>query len=190
MKGVPFLALALAGCATSSVTLFENEGGHATGSVAVLGPNGEETVLDRPMTAGALSAGGAKVHTVKKVKPAYRQLLGDLPRAPSRFTLYFDQGTTRITDASRPTLAKVRTEVASRAGAAVEVVGHTDTVGSGDDNDRLSQRRAEEIVRLLVSEGFDADALSATGRGERELLVTTADNTANAENRRVEIVVR
>ena len=64
---------------------------------------------------GALSAGGAKVHTVKKVKPAYRQLLGDLPRAPSRFTLYFDQGTTRITDASRPTLAKVRTEVASRA---------------------------------------------------------------------------
>ena len=37
-------ALSLAGCATSSVTLFENEGGHATGSVAVLGPAGEETV--------------------------------------------------------------------------------------------------------------------------------------------------
>lgn len=188
--GPALLAIALAGCAHSSVTLFENEGGAATGSVAVLSDKGGETVLDRPMTAGSLSASGAKVRDVKKVKPAYTALLGNLPKAPSRFTLYFDQGTTNLTAASRPLLGKVRQEVAARPGAAVEVVGHTDTVGSDDDNDRLSQRRAEEIVRVLAAEGFDPDSLSATGRGERDLLVKTADNVANGDNRRVEIVVR
>ena len=182
-------ALLLGGCATSSVTLFDNEGGAGTGSVALLGPDGGETVLDTPMTSGSLK-GSPNIHPVKKVKAAHQQLLSGLPRAPSRFTLYFDQGTTNLTAASRPLLGKVRLEVASRPGAAVEVVGHTDTVGSEADNDRLSERRAEEISRLLASEGFDADSLSATGRGERELLVRTADNVSNADNRRVEIVVR
>ena len=182
------VALLLGGCATSSVTLFDNEGGD-TGSVALLGPDGEEAVLDTPMTSGSLK-GSPNIHPVKKVKAAHQQLLSGLPRAPSRFTLYFDQGTTNLTAASRPLLGKVRLEVASRPGAAVEVVGHTDTVGSEADNDRLSERRAEEISRLLASEGFDADSLSATGRGERELLVRTADNVSNADNRRVEIVVR
>lgn len=189
-RWAPVAALLLTGCATSSVTLFDNDGGADTGSVAVLGPNGEETVLDTPMTSGTLTNARAKVRPVKKVKAAHQQLLAGLPRAPARFTLYFDQGTTSLTAASRPTLGKVRLEVASRPGAAVEVVGHTDTVGSGADNDRLSERRAQEISRVLASEGFDPDSLTATGRGERELLVPTADNVSNGDNRRVEIVVR
>ena len=100
------------------------------------------------------------------------------------------QGTTQITEASRPTLDAIRKEVAARPGAVVDVVGHTDTVGSEQDNDVLSQQRAAEVVRALVAEGFPQDLLSAVGRGERELLVKTGDNIANEENRRVEVVVR
>lgn len=184
------LSVALAGCATSSVTLLPNEGGQSTGSVAVIGKGGQEVVLDRPMTSGNLSGGTARVRTVSEVKPAYQQLLTALPPPPSRYTLNFVQGTTQIIEASRPTLEAIRREVASRPGAVVDVVGHTDSVGSERDNDLLSQQRAAEVVRVLVSEGFPQDLLSAVGRGERELLVKTGDNVANEANRRVEVVVR
>lgn len=183
------LALAAAGCATSSVTLLPGEDGQAVGSLAVL-ETGGEVVLDRPLTAGTLSSGPARVRTVKAVKPAHAQLIGSLPPAPARFILTFVQGTAQITEASRPTLDSIRKEIAARPGAAVEVVGHTDTVGSEDDNDRLSQQRAAEVVKVLLAEGFDQDLLSAVGRGERELAVPTVDNVANEQNRRVEVVVR
>lgn len=183
------LALAATGCATSSVTLLPGEDGHAVGSIAVL-ETGQEVVLDRPLTAGTLSNGPARVRTVRAVKPAHTQLIGSLPPAPARFILTFVQGTAQITEASRPTLDSIRKEIAARPGAAVEVVGHTDTVGSEEDNDRLSQQRAAEVVKVLLAEGFDQDLLSAVGRGERELAIPTVDNVANEQNRRVEVVVR
>jgi len=184
------LSMALTACATSSVTLLPNEGDQSTGSVAVLGKPGQEVVLDKPMTAGNLSGGPARVRPVSEVKPAYQQLLTTLPPPPSRYVLNFVQGTTQITEASRPTLDTIRNEVAARPGAVVDVVGHTDTVGSEQDNDVLSRQRAAEVVRALVAEGFSPDLLSAVGRGERELLVKTGDNVASDANRRVEVVVR
>ena len=70
------------------------------------------------------------------------------------------------------------------------MTGHTDTVGSEADNDRLSTRRAEEVMGWLASQGFDRSQMSAVGRGERELKVPTVDNIDNAANRRVEVIVR
>ena len=70
------------------------------------------------------------------------------------------------------------------------MTGHTDTLGSDDDNDRLSLQRAREIVEFLVSQGFPRELLSAVGRGERDLKVPTGDGVANAQNRRVEVIVR
>jgi outer membrane protein OmpA-like peptidoglycan-associated protein len=184
------LALAAAGCATSSVTLLPGEGQDGTGAVAVLDASGNEVVLDRPLTSGTLSRGPARVREVKSLKPAYNQLLGSLPPASARFTLNFITGTATITPESRPTLDLIRREVAARPGAEVEVVGHTDTVGAEEDNDRLSEQRAGEVVKELIAEGFPADLLRATGRGERDLKVATADNMENEQNRRVEVVVR
>ena len=84
----------------------------------------------------------------------------------------------------------MRAEIARRPGAEVQVTGHTDTVGSDADNDVLSQKRAEEILNVLVAKGFDRSIMSAVGRGERELKEATADNVGNPVNRRVEVIVR
>jgi outer membrane protein OmpA-like peptidoglycan-associated protein len=91
---------------------------------------------------------------------------------------------------SRPTLEMIKAEIAKRPGAEVQVTGHTDTLGSDDDNDRLSMKRAAEIEEVLANEGLPREMLSAVGRGERELAVATDDNVANAENRRVQVIVR
>ncbi len=84
----------------------------------------------------------------------------------------------------------MRAEIAARSGPQVEVTGHTDTVGSVEDNDRLSLQRAEEVMNWLAGQGFDRSLMSATGRGERDLKEPTVDNYGSAANRRVEVIVR
>jgi outer membrane protein OmpA-like peptidoglycan-associated protein len=113
-----------------------------------------------------------------------------MPPPPRSYTLYFVEGTTDLTPESRPVLDELKAEIARRPGVDVEVTGHTDTVGSTEDNDALSQRRAQEILNLLTTVGIDRSLMAAVGRGERELRVPTMDNVENPLNRRVEILVR
>ena len=70
------------------------------------------------------------------------------------------------------------------------VIGHTDRVGSVDENDRLSKMRAEGLRDLLIESGVPASKMEAVGRGERDPLVATDDEVDEPKNRRVEINVR
>ena len=70
------------------------------------------------------------------------------------------------------------------------MIGHTDRVGSVEDNDRLSIQRAESVRDQLVKAGIAASMISIAGRGEREPAQATADGVAEPANRRVEISVR
>jgi outer membrane protein OmpA-like peptidoglycan-associated protein len=95
-----------------------------------------------------------------------------------------------VHESSRPTLKALFDEVAQRQAVEVQVTGHTDTVGTEADNDRLSAERAELIKKMLIEQGLRASFIRAVGRGEREPLVSTTDNTREPKNRRVEVIVR
>lgn len=184
------LGLLTAGCAQPALTLLPNDDGFATGAVAVLDDNGGEVLVDRPLTHTRLAPGRPTTREVKKIDRSHRRLIGGLPPRSVAFTLYFAEGTTTITPESRGVLEAIRKEINARPGAEVQVTGHTDTVDSDEKNDRLSARRADEIVEFLVAQGFSPDLLTAVGRGERELFVETGDNIPNQQNRRVEVIVR
>ena len=185
--------LLLAGCATSSLVLLPDDGGHQ-GSVAVLEASGQPT--------SAVIADGNSRTKLGDITPASKPLgqkglkkqeaalLTELPPPAKGFLLYFDQGTTSLTPQSVAVLDALRTEIITRSGPEVEVTGHTDTLGSESDNDRLSLRRAEEVLDWLVGKGFDRSLMSAVGRGEREPKEATPDDVSNAANRRVEVNVR
>lgn len=185
--------LAAGGCAGSSVLLLPEEDG-STGAVAVLesGGKAQETLLDRPNSRTRTSGTRPATRAVDpaKIPRRDRALVDGLPPPPARFTLYFYEGSTRLVPDSRPQLDALFAEILRRPGAEVQVTGHTDTEGSAEDNDRLSLARATEIRSALIAEGLGAEISSAVGRGERELLVPTADNIANPANRRVEVIVR
>jgi outer membrane protein OmpA-like peptidoglycan-associated protein len=72
----------------------------------------------------------------------------------------------------------------------IAVIGFTDTVGDLRYNQELSLRRAEAIRGRLLRNGLDRQAIRTAGRGKRDLLVPTADQTPEPRNRRVEITVR
>jgi len=187
-----WLAL-LAGCAHPSLVLLADEdGGHGAVTIQKKGASGEATLVDQPDMRATLDGNRTKVRPLDSsgLKPAEAALLAGLPPQPRSFILYFNQGTVDLTPDSLPVLDELRAEIARRPGVDVQVTGHTDTVGSEADNDLLSLKRADEVLNLLASRGFDRSVMKAVGRGERELRQATADNVSNPINRRVEIIVR
>lgn len=191
---LPPLALAalLASCATPSLTLLPSEEGKQ-GAVAVIEENGRpaEVVVSELNSRTNLS-GRPRTKAIDPSKLSARQLalLQALPQPPVRLTLYFKEGTTQLTPDSLRGLDFLKKEVAARPGAEVQVTGYTDTVGSDEDNDRLSQRRAEEVLAALAEQGIEREMMSAVGRGERELREQTGDGVSNPVNRRVVVIVR
>lgn len=181
----------LAACATAggSVTLLPGEAGAAAGSVAVFEPSSgaEQGALTAANTQTAL---GGRVAAKAADPKLYDALVSALPPPVARYTLYFIEGTTKLTPPSEPELKTMFAEIARRSGAEVQITGHTDTVGANFDNDALSLNRAREIRDALIAQGLSPAISRAVGRGERDLLVATPDNTAEPRNRRVEVTVR
>jgi outer membrane protein OmpA-like peptidoglycan-associated protein len=124
------------------------------------------------------------------VRSAFASALTALPARPMSFLLYFITGTDILTDDSKIELVRMLDELRSRSAGDIFVIGHTDRVGSVEDNDRLSRLRAESVKADLVSQGIAEERVRAAGRGEREPIVQTDDGVDEPRNRRVEISVR
>jgi OmpA-OmpF porin, OOP family len=76
-------------------------------------------------------------------------------------------------------------------GVRVEVVGHTDAVGTDEYNQGLSERRARIVYDYLTSHGIDASRLSGpTGYGESRPVDTNETKEGRARNRRTELGVQ
>jgi OOP family OmpA-OmpF porin len=72
----------------------------------------------------------------------------------------------------------------------IEVGGHTDDVGSAAANSRLSQRRANAVVKYLATKGIDTDRLKPIGYGEADPLVPNTNAQNRAKNRRIDFKVQ
>jgi len=71
----------------------------------------------------------------------------------------------------------------------IQVEGHTDSDGSESYNLKLSQARAEAVVKFLVGAGFDPSRLVAKGFGESLPIDTNDTFEGKAANRRVEFTI-
>lgn len=72
----------------------------------------------------------------------------------------------------------------------IVVEGHTDDVGVGEKNLRLSQKRAEAVVQFLVNHGVDTTRLEAKGFGEQSPIADNNTPEGRAANRRVEFRIQ
>jgi outer membrane protein OmpA-like peptidoglycan-associated protein len=71
----------------------------------------------------------------------------------------------------------------------IEIGGHTDSVGKPENNQALSQKRADAVKAYWTGKGVAAEGLVATGYGETKPVEPVADETENAKNRRIEFTV-
>jgi OmpA-OmpF porin, OOP family len=128
--------------------------------------------------------------TAEDIQKAYPQLYASLPPPPTKYVLNFMPGGTVLTPQSQTQLPKILEDAAQRSGADMVVTGHTDSTGALLANDELSLKRAKVVSQLLTDKGAVASRIESVGRGKRELLIPTADEVNEPQNRRVEIVVR
>ena len=162
------------------------------GQMVVTPREGAPLTLGQANMNASVSRGAASEAKLSEaqVREMYKEALEAQPMAPVRFLLYFVEGGDILTAESQRELENVFAEIKKRPAPDLIVVGHTDRVGSVADNDRLALRRAEKVRAQLIAQGLAEENISASGRGEREPLVATADEVAEARNRRVEILVR
>lgn len=71
----------------------------------------------------------------------------------------------------------------------IDVNGHTDSTGSLQHNQDLSQRRAQSVAGYLGSQGIDQRRISAVGFGPSQPVASNASEAGRAQNRRVEIQI-
>lgn len=130
------------------------------------------------------------VLTPEDVQRVFGDALAARPPQPREFLLYFLTGTDDLTAESLAELPQIVAFVRDRAAPDVSVIGHTDTTGDRAANAQLGVLRARLIRDRLVAVGVPAAQIEVTSHGEADLLIPTADNVAEARNRRVEVTVR
>ena len=102
----------------------------------------------------------------------------------------FDFDSAEIKPGFRTTLDKIADILRQYPDTTVQVVGHTDSRGSSEYNQRLSERRAAAVARYLESRGVSPDRISYEGRGEREPRASNDTEAGRRLNRRVEIYIQ
>jgi len=101
----------------------------------------------------------------------------------------FDTGQYFLNAGAREKLAKISGIVLAYPSLALEVEGHTDSVGAEDLNLRLSENRANSVRDFLVGQGVVRSSISAHGYGESQPAATNDTSTGRQQNRRVELIV-
>lgn len=88
-----------------------------------------------------------------------------------------------------PALDQVASTMAEYNQTIVEVSGHTDSVGSDEYNQRLSEQRANAVANYLTGRGLVRERFEVVGMGERYPVGDNMNDAGRSKNRRVEIRV-
>ena len=109
-------------------------------------------------------------------------------------TILFSPGKATLKKATSAELDHIRSVLRSKySGRQIDVVGHTDSdpikKSKWKDNLELSAQRALSVVRYLVAQGIPKKEIRAVGCGANRPIVSNANASGKAKNRRVEIVV-
>lgn len=100
--------------------------------------------------------------------------------------VFFETGDYTLTEKSKLELDKLVQFMTENKMVRIEVSGHTDDIGNDDDNQVLSEKRAESVFNYLTRKGIAAERVEYRGLGERNPLVPNDSDENRKINRRIE----
>lgn len=101
----------------------------------------------------------------------------------------FDTGKYNLQPVAREKLAKLSGIILAHPGLHLAVEGHTDSTGSADFNQKLSEQRAGTVRGFLLEQGLAPDSVTAQGFGATMPVADNSTAEGRQKNRRVEIIV-
>ena len=104
--------------------------------------------------------------------------------------IYFDNNKYTLKPQSYPALDKILKLLKEHPDTEVTIEGHTDSNGSEESNQTLSEHRANAVKKYLVSNGIKSSRMSTVGYGEERPIDPSDNEKAWTTNRRVEFVLR
>ncbi len=122
---------------------------------------------------------------------ALRGRLGDIDKYNVKNTtnVYFDTGKAVLSDQAKAELCNTATQATATDNALMLVVGYTDSVGSEDYNQQLSEKRAGRVINYLqqACRWQPYRMLTPTGMAEADPLASNDTDEGKAQNRRVSV---
>ena len=104
-------------------------------------------------------------------------------------SIQFDAGSATILPVSRGVIAAIADVLRGCPGANFEIGGHTDSQGSAEANQQLSDVRSQAVLAALEAEDLPFVGLSARGFGADDPVADNASESGRAENRRIEFTL-
>jgi outer membrane protein OmpA-like peptidoglycan-associated protein len=101
----------------------------------------------------------------------------------------FDTGSATLRPPAREKLAKISGIVLAHPGLTLQIEGYTDSVGSDQFNQQLSERRADSVSDFLIAQGVAGSSVTAQGFGKTRPVAPNDTAEGRQKNRRVELVV-
>jgi hypothetical protein len=103
--------------------------------------------------------------------------------------LAFPSGRSTLSSRNFAQLAKVQEVIKDLGDSQVKVEGHTDTVGSQSQNQRLSDERARAIGDYFAANGLNGTDIETVGLGDSKPIAPNKSKEGRAQNRRVDVIV-
>jgi outer membrane protein OmpA-like peptidoglycan-associated protein len=101
----------------------------------------------------------------------------------------FATGKYDLASDAREKLARLSGIILAHSGLNLAVEGHTDSVGTDDFNQKLSEQRAEVVRNYLVRQGLGGESVTALGYGKNQPIADNDTAAGRQKNRRVELIV-
>ncbi len=102
----------------------------------------------------------------------------------------FEVDSSSLNAGSQDALIRAASVMQEYKKTAVIVQGHTDSTGSEDHNQRLSERRADSVKRFLAAQGVAQERMAAVGYGETRPVASNDNGAGRQRNRRVDVLLR
>lgn len=177
--------------------------GAGVGALAGALTAGDDPVEKRQavLTGAAIGAAGGAVvgNQLDRQEAALRQQVGnnniDIQNTGDRLIvtlpqdILFATDSTAVSPSIQGDLIAVARNLQQYPDTNVQVIGHTDSDGDASYNLNLSQRRAQAVSSILISNGVPSFRVQSIGRGEDQPVASNLTPEGKAQNRRVEIVI-
>jgi outer membrane protein OmpA-like peptidoglycan-associated protein len=147
---------------------------------------------------GLLAGGAVGAYLDAQERQLQQNLAGtgaDLRNEGDRLVVNFPAGLTFQTDSAEISpdfvtpLTRVAQTLREYPQSYIDIIGHTDSTGSADYNQALSERRANAVGNFLRSRGVMPERIVTYGVGQTQPVATNATVEGRAANRRVEMTI-